>query len=678
MTSRKKKSTAQVLRAPPRKTSRQYARDSRPSVFWFVVKWCFILGLWGALGGVAVLAYLAADLPDITKAAKFEKQTSIIVLAADGSTLARYGETKSKSISAQDMPKNLLNAVLATEDRRFYDHPGIDILGILRAVVVNIMEGRTVQGGSTITQQLAKNLFLTHDRTLKRKIQEALLALWLEHELTKDEILTAYLNRVYLGSGVYGMDAAARLYFNKPVQDIDLREAATLAGLLKAPSRFSPLNNPALAKKRADVVLMAMADAGYITPSQAKGLANAAPKPARKPTTAGAGRYYADWVIEGLDDLIGRPATDIIIETTLLPAVQSQAETALSQTLSTEGDANHITQGAVLVMQPDGAVIAMIGGRNYALSEFNRTVQATRASGSAFKTFVFMAALENGWRASSTILDAPITDGQYKPQNFGDKYFGQSTLADALALSMNTATVRLMREVGVSPVLDVARRMGILSKLEPNLSTGLGSSGVNMLELTTAYATLANGGHRVFPYAITRIKDESGRVLYERDPPGGYMRILDSSDVAEMTMMLRGVITNGTGQNAALGAALAAGKTGTSQDSRDAWFVGYTDRAVAAVWLGNDDNSPMKKVTGGNFPAKIWSQTMTAAQSAAPPSRFEAMSWITPAAGQQEYPAPQNAPQKDDGGIGGLIGRLLSSEPEKTETPKGEYNRLNE
>ena len=676
---KKKKKSGTTLRATNR--SRASSRnvqsyDDGPSFFWRLTKWLFILGLWCSIILICVLAWFAADLPDITKAAAFEKQTSIIVKAADGSEIARYGETKGKSVNVEDMPKHLVEAVLATEDRRFYNHPGVDVFGILRAIIVNAWEGRTVQGGSTITQQLAKNLFLTHERTLKRKIQEALLALWLEHQLTKDEILSAYMNRVYLGSGVYGMDAAAQLYFEKPLNDIDLREAATLAGLLKAPSKYSPLNNPLLARQRADVVLIAMADAGYITEKEAKGLAKSMPKPRSKPVGERANKYFADWVIEGLDDLIGTPEMDLIIETTMDSSVQSGAEQSLNSVLVKDGAAHKISQGAVMVMRPDGAVLAMVGGRDYSRSEFNRCVQSVRAPGSSFKPFVFLTALERGWYPSDRILDAPITEGKYRPANFGGKYYGEVTIGDALALSMNTATVRLMKEVGAEDVLATAKKMGILSKLEPNLSTGLGSSGVTMLEMTTAYASLANGGNRVYPYAIKKISDAQGRVLYQRRAPGSHERIVAPRDAANITMMMQGVIERGTGQRARLPFP-AAGKTGTSQDSRDTWFVGFTDRAAISVWMGNDDNSPMNDMTGGSFPAQIWRDVMNKTYN-----RYDALTF---SGGFVRYNdsydgGPSESANDGDTGISGLLGRLISggNESAQKQPRKSDFSNLNE
>lgn len=595
----------------------------------FLFKWCFILGIWTALFLGGVIAWYAGELPAIAKTADFDRRASIIVKAADGSVIARYGEQKGDSVRTADLPSYMIEAVLATEDRRFYTHPGIDLPGIARAMAVNLAKGRFAQGGSTITQQLAKNLFLTHERTLKRKIQEAMLALWLERQLTKDEILSAYLNRVYLGSGVYGVEAAAQLYFNKPAQEVNLQEAAILAGLLKAPSTYSPLNNPDLARKRAGVVLSAMVDAGYITKDEAQNAGTLAPTPRHKPAGEKAVRYFADWVIDGLDDLVGSPDMDMIVETTLDSGIQAKAEETLTKTLIENGESRHVSQGAVLVMRPDGAVLGMVGGRDYSASQFNRVTQASRAPGSSFKPIVYLTALEEGWRKSSQILDAPITQGKYRPKNFGDKYYGDVTLEEALRHSMNTASVRLMMEVKPSAVIQTARKMGIISKLEPDLSLALGSSGVSMLEMNTAYAVLANGGRRVYPFAITRITTDEGRVLYERKDISRYQQILSSSAVRDLGDMMRSVIEDGTGRRARLPFP-AAGKTGTSQDSRDAWFIGYSDRVVASVWLGNDDNSPMQDITGGSLPAGIWRDVMAYANG-----RYDSV--LLPASGGNSF-----------------------------------------
>lgn len=606
---------------PQRKHARtEHGHRRRGGFFGRIFKFFFVLGLWAGLIVIGICAWYAQELPAITRSVTFERKPSITVKAADGSVIARYGEMMGDAVSVKDLPPHLIEAVLAIEDRRFYSHFGVDPIGLIRAVFVNAVEGNVVQGGSTITQQLAKNLFLSPERAYKRKIQEVMLALWLEYELSKDEILSAYLNRVYMGSGTYGVDAAARVYFNKSPSELNLRECATLAGLLKAPSRFSPLNNPTLARERADVVLKAMADAGYISAEEASGLTKGLPRPTQKPSSDGStARYFADWVVDGLDDLIGTPTEDIIIQTTFNPKIQKSAEEAVQKTIREHGEERNFTQGAVLVMRPNGMVVAMVGGRSYAASQFNRTTQGQRQPGSSFKPIVYLAALERGWRQDDVIYDGKFNEGRYRPENFGDEYFGEAPLWAALMLSMNTATVRLAQNIGPGAVIDTARRLGIISPLEPNLSLALGSSGVSMLELTTAYAVMANGGVSAFPYAINKISSADGQTLYyERSKSSSGRQVIDGYYTYELKSMLRNVVEQGTGQRAQLGYPVY-GKTGTSQESRDAWFVGFTDELVAAVWIGNDDNSPMKKVTGGSFPADIWRSSISPARGLYPP-----------------------------------------------------------
>ncbi len=583
-------------------------KAKKSSFFGGVFKWIFVAGMWGGIFLTLLLAWYARELPDITKAPQFERKASIIVQAADGSVIGRYGDIVGNSVTIEDMPPHLVHAVIAVEDRRFYYHFGIDPLGIARAMTVNLVKGGFVQGGSTITQQLAKNLFLSRDRTLKRKIQEAMLALWLEHELTKDEILSAYLNRVYLGSGVYGVDAATRLYFSKPVKDINLREAAIIAGLLKAPSRYSPLQNPELSRERSDAVLDIMVDAGYLKKDEAKGLTSVPHDPPGKKDN-NSERYFADWVVDGVDDLIGTTEEDIIVKTTLRPGMQKSAESALTRILDTYGTERNISQGAAMIMDPGGAVLAMVGGRNYGNSQFNRITQALRQPGSSFKPVVYLTAIQAGWRPTDIVVDEPITTGRYRPKNYGHKYMGEVELQTALAFSLNTISYKLTKEIGVQAVIDTARRLGIYSPLEPNLSLALGSSAVTPLELTTAYATLANGGRAVYPFGITSIESENGHVYYQRRQSRENQMVVAPGHVATITGMLEKVVEYGTGRGAAQGFRVA-GKTGTSQESRDAWFMGYTDKLVGGVWLGNDDNTPMKNVTGGAMPAMVWSEMM--------------------------------------------------------------------
>jgi len=604
-----------------RKTTRK-TKKQKQSFFGFAFKWLFVIGFWCTLAVLAICAFYAAELPKITESASFERKSSIIVKAANGSIIGRYGDVVGEQVTIDSVPEHLIQAVLATEDRRFYYHPGMDPLGIARAMVVNVKSGSVSQGGSTITQQLAKNLFLSRERTLKRKIQELMLAFWLEFELSKDEIMEAYLNRVYLGGGTYGVDAASRLYFKKPASEVNLQEAATLAGLLKAPSTYSPNANPHRSRERTNIVINAMVDAGYIEEDQKNQINASIPKPRRKPS-GNAQRYYSDWIVDQVNKTIGKPNEDLIVETTMNVDIQNTAEEALKTTLRKDGSNQNITQGAIVVMRPNGALVALVGGKDYALSQFNRATQAQRQPGSVFKPFTYLAALEKGWHPDDLVMDTPITRGSYRPKNFNDKYYGQVTIEDALTLSLNTIAFRLIRNVGPAAVIDVARRMGIESDLNEDSSLALGTNQISPLELTGAYASLANGGFMVKPFGITKITSTSGTVYYERvrEPKG--KRATSARAISMLMPMMQSVVQRGTGKRASFGNSKAAGKTGTSQDSRDAWFMGFTDRLVTGVWLGNDDNASMKRVTGGSQPAQIWRKVMAKHNGNYAPFRHE-------------------------------------------------------
>ncbi|MGB1076874.1 MAG: transglycosylase domain-containing protein, partial [Bdellovibrionales bacterium] len=577
----KKKTTKKKTQNKKKKGSAK-----KPSLLKRLFKFCFVLGLWATIALGLTLAWFAKDLPDITRKATFERRTAITVLANDGSVIARYGDHKGANLTIDDIPIDLVHALLAIEDRRFYYHFGLDPIGLARAMLVNVQKQRYVQGGSTITQQLAKNLFLTQERTLSRKIKEAMLAVWLEYKLTKDEIIAAYLNRVYLGSGAYGIDAASRVYFNKPATDLNLRESAIIAGLLKAPSKYSPRSNPDAAQARADVVINAMKDAGYLDGDKIKTTKFVTPR--KKPIGNNTNRYYSDWVIEQIDNIIGTPQQDLIIETTMDPQVQSAVAKTISETVQSKGERSGFTQGASIVMRPDGSVLAIVGGTNYARSQFNRATTALRPPGSSFKPIVYLTALNHGWAPDSLIMDEPITQGRYRPRNFGGKYHGEITLFEALTWSINTVAVNLAKDIGINEVISTARLMGIKADLEPDLSLSLGSSGVPMIEMVSAYATIATNGLSVEPYGIKKIKDTDDNVLYEYSPRGKHTQVLSGYTISQLQEMMNSVVVNGTGQAANPGF-FAAGKTGTSQDYRDAWFTGFTNQYIASVWYGNDD-----------------------------------------------------------------------------------------
>src|ERR1700729_2517451 len=536
----------------------------------------------------------------------------------DGSMLAMRGEMAGTNVALKDLPPYLPNAFIAIEDRRFYSHYGVDPVGILRAAGANVLHRGVSQGGSTLTQQLAKNLFLTQERTLQRKLQEVELALWLERKHSKAEILELYLNRVYFGSGAYGVEAAAQRYFGKSAKNVPLPEAAMLAGLVKSPSRLAPNRNPEGAEKRAQTVLAAMADAKFITESQAQASIGH-PAISVKPVGAGTVNYVADWIGEVLDDLVGQVEQSIVVETTIDPKLQSVPEAAVIDELAAKSVKFNVSQGALVAMTPEGAVRAMVGGRNYSESQYNRAVTAKRQPGSAFKPFVYLTAIESGLTPETIRQDAPLDVKGWKPENYGHEYYGAVTLTQALAMSLNTVAVRLGLEVGAKNVVRTAHRLGISSKLEANASIALGTSEVSLTELVGAYAPFANGGQGVSPHVVLKIRTAAGKVLYAR-PADGLGQVIEPRNVAMMNTMMQETLLSGTAHKAELPGWMAAGKTGTSQDFRDAWFIGYTANLVTGVWLGNDDNSPTKKATGGGLPVEIWTRFMKAAHQGATPA----------------------------------------------------------
>ncbi len=570
--------------------------------------------------GLAGVGYMAIGLPDINGLAAANKTPAVQVYDAEGGLIANYGDIYGKSLDYQHIPQNVIDALIATEDRHFFSHFGIDPLGILRAAFVNFRRGKFVQGGSTITQQLAKNVFLTPDRTLKRKFQEMLLAFWLEARFSKQEILSIYLNRVYLGSGNYGIDAAARNYFGKPATDLNLAESAVIVGLLKAPSRYAPTNNIDRSRGRAEQVLLNMVDADMLEKDKVKPNIRSLHFP--ESVVMGddkSGRYFSNWVVDSLPDIIGRVEDDIIVKTTLNPQLEQAAESSIN-TLFDEKTIKekNVHEAALVSLKPTGEILAMVGGRKYAKSQYNRATQAKRQPGSSFKMFVYLAALEAGMTPDDMVDDHLVTYGKWQPHNYDGKYLGNITLRQALAESVNTIAVQLTMKVGVGDIINTARRLGITSPIERNASIALGAVEVSPLEMATAYAHLSAGGKGVRPYGIVEIRrKKDNKLLYKQENYGDYL-VIDSNIVAMMNNMLSGVISFGTGKAANFGYP-AAGKTGTTSDYKDAWFVGYTNHLTTAVWVGNDDSTPMKKVTGGALPAKIWHDYMQIAHQGLAP-----------------------------------------------------------
>ena len=614
-------------------------KRQRKSLFGRLFYWSFVLSIWAVIGGGIVVAYYASQLPPIDQLAIPKRPPNIAIIAEDGSLLANRGDTGGAAVRLKDLPPYLPKAFVSIEDRRFYRHWGIDPLGIGRAIFRNVVSRGGMQGGSTLTQQLAKNLFLTQERTMSRKIQEAILAVWLEHKYSKDQILELYLNRVYFGSGAYGVEAAAQKYFGHSARAVSLPEAAVLAGLMKAPSKLAPNRNPDAATERAAQVITAMAQEGHITEAMAQ-LALSRPAQAVHETGAGSVNYAADYVMDVLDDTIGAIDQDIVVTTTLNPGLQAAAEKSITEELDRKGGKFGVSQGAMVAMDPNGGIKALVGGRNYADSQFNRAVSAKRQPGSSFKPFVYLAALEAGLTPDSVRDDAPLNVKGWQPENYSRDYFGPVTLTRALSLSLNTVAVRLGLEVGPKTVVRTARRLGITSDLQPNASLALGTSEVTPLEMVTAYAPFANGGIGVQPHIITKVRMADGKLLYQRKGSSNG-RIIEPQYVAMMNAMMQETLLTGTARKAELPGWQAAGKTGTSQDWRDAWFVGYTSHLVTGVWMGNDDSSPTKKASGGNLPVEVWSRFMKVAHQGVPIAVLPSGLWRDPSLVAPPVPAAQ-------------------------------------
>ena len=591
----------------------------------------FLLAIIGGITLMLILVNYTMRFPDPMALRKNDATPMVRVLARDGKVLAERGQVY-QFVPLDLLPSHVIEAVVATEDRRFFDHRGVDPIGLVRAMFANLRAGRYVQGGSTLSQQLAKNLFLSSERTMGRKIEELLLAIWLEVRLPKQDILELYLNRVYFGGGAYGIEAAARRYFDKPSRSLRLSEASLLAGLLKAPSKYAPSNSPALARARARVVLKKMLAAGYISQeaemsAAAQSVKFADPSAGRELTGL---EYAAEFVLERLPPLIGTGHREINIETTFDSGLQKRAQTAVEQVLLTEGVAAAAGQAAVAIVDVDGGIRALVGGRSWRESQFNRAIKSRRQPGSAFKPFVYLAAVEQGATPDTMVLDMPLNIGGWAPRNENGQHRGAMTLRQALSNSVNTIAARLQQDVGTKRVIATARRLGVKSELRPGPSLSLGTSEVSLIEMTGAYAVLASGGLAVEPHAVTRVRANGKTILYERSKSRSQL-VVAPDHVGIMSSMLNTALVSGTGKRAALARHVAAGKTGTSQDFRDAWFVGYTAHLAGGVWVGNDDGSAMSRVMGGGLPATIWKAVMEAAHEKLPPSTL---------AGMQQSPLP--------------------------------------
>lgn len=588
-------------------------------------KWRLIIGLPIACVAVgvpmfaALMVYYTVSFPHPLALRSNERAPVIRILARDGSVLAERGAAHDY-MPLDLLPRHVVGAVVAIEDRRFFDHNGIDLWGFARAVFANLRAGRLAQGGSTLTQQLAKNLFLSPERTFSRKLEELALAFWLEMRLSKTEIIELYLNRVYFGAAAYGIEAASQRYFDKSARAMSIGEAALIAGLLKAPSRYSPFSAPELALARGRVVVMKMAETGVITQAQAQvaldeHITFADPQ---SDSSQNSLEYAVDFVLEKLPPLIDSGHGEVIVETTLDAELQKRAGEVVSNALARQGGKLGASQAALIMLDNDGAIRAMIGGRSYAASQFNRAVKARRQPGSAFKPFVYLAALESGMMPETITYDLPLSINGWAPRNDSGNYAGKITIRQALAQSVNTVAVRINQDVGTARTIAAARRLGITSDLRDDPSIALGTSEVSLLELTGAYAVLSNGGTWIDPHAIRRVRLSTGRVVYARAGEST-RQVADPVLVGELSSMLNSAVMKGTGRRAAIPLHPAAGKTGTTQDFRDAWFIGYTAHMTAGVWIGNDDGTPMRNAVGGGLPAQIWHNVMLAAHAGKPP-----------------------------------------------------------
>jgi penicillin-binding protein 1A len=575
-----------------------------------LIKATAILVLIGSATFAGLMLWALADLPP-ERPVIGNNAPSLLLEAANGESMGRIGAFKLPDTQRCGFPDKLVKAVISIEDRHFYDHWGFDLGGIVRAFQRDMVAGNYVEGGSTITQQLVKLRLLGHERTLSHKLREALVAMWLDGHLGKDEILTRYLNSVYLGNGAYGMPAAARLYFDKPPSELTLPEAAMLAGLIRSPSRENPVQNLDAARARAATVLDAMRDS-HVIDGQTAADAKAHPAaPHLSRTTLRAGTWFADWIGREATRVPGSFSGHVRLRTTLRPDIQKLAEKAVTDILNREGSAHHVSQAALVAMRPDGAVLAMVGGRDYRASQFNRAADALRQPGSSFKLFVYFAALRKGRKLEDTIDASPLDVNGWEPENFGDHEYGRVTLEKAFAQSINTAAARLAQEVGIDQVITAARDLGVTGNLPAVPSLALGSAGVSVLDMTAAYAAVRAGKMPIKPWGISSFGVEGEQQLQSMGPLIGATQSLEPYQKPLLTL-LQDVVQHGTGHAAALDG-FTAGKTGTSQNFRDAWFVGFNDTLVTGVWVGNDDSTPTDRVTGGSLPAAIWKQFMTEA-----------------------------------------------------------------
>jgi len=609
-----------------------------------------------------------STLPPVEDLLDGRERGSVVMQDRDGEVFAWRGDQFGGQVRVGEVSPHLKNAVIATEDKRFYSHFGVDPRGFARAMMVNFQRGKLVQGGSTITQQVAKNVFLTSARTIERKVKEIPLAIAMELRYTKEEILSIYMNRPYLGAGTYGFEAASQRYFGKSAREVNAAQAAMLAGLLKAPSSYSPTNDLSVAQGRAEVIVGLMEAQGYLDAAAAKAARNnpAGLSPAAQRR---AGGYFADWVMEEAPGFLSKDTTeDVQIRTTFDPRIQRAAEDALNWVFENKVRAGSKAQAAIVVMSPDGAVRAVVGGRQIgaAIGQFNRATQAVRQPGSAFKPFVYGAALETGWRPDNIVDDAPLTinvpgSGPWSPKNYTNEYRGAMTLTEAMANSINTVAVRVSEEAGRERVKAVAQDFGITGKLADGPALALGVSEVTLMEMTGAYAGILNGGSRTLPYGLTKITLQGEEFpLFSGSATNG-PQVLRPDAQQALIYMMNQVVEIGSGARAKLPDRQAAGKTGTTQGARDAWFIGFTADYVAGVWMGYDDNSKLTGVTGGGLPAEIWKQTMTRVHEGLPATALPMKRPVMVAQTAQPQPSQRDIGVGRDGVENAEPGRRRSS-----------------
>lgn len=594
-----------------------YKKILNNSILRFCLKWGFVFTVWFLIFMVIIVAYYSKDLPDIAPTIHSKEEVNIEVLYSNGKEIKKYGNISNEITNYAEFPLHLIDSLVATEDRKFFKHGGFDYLGILRAFVTNIKAGYMKQGGSTITQQLSKMILQNSKKTLKRKVQELLLAIQLERKLTKEQIIMMYLNKAYFGAGKTGISEASNYYFDKNVSQLDLEESAMLVGLLKAPSKYSPKNNPILSKERTKQIITNMYNAGLISKndydkyldSYLNSIIDATVNTEEKLNQE---LYFADWVKSQIPDYTNE--TNIEIKTTLNAEIQNKLEYTIRDFQANYKKELKESNIAVVIMDKDGAVLGMTGGIDYNKSEFNRAIYAYRQAGSLFKLFVFITGMqEQSYSPDSIFRDEPVAVGNWFPENYGNKYYGEVTMKDAFAKSLNSVAIQISEFSGVQNVAKTAKKMGITSKIDKDDPTiALGTTEVNLLELVSAYGVISNDGNAVIPYSINEIKNkESNNIIYKRKTTG-LGNLLTQEQISFMKDMMYETIVNGTGKKAQIpdliekGSCCIGGKTGTSQNYSDAWFIGYANDITIGIWIGNDDNTSMGKTAGGTLPAILW------------------------------------------------------------------------